>query len=252
MRLRRLDLSRYGIFTDHEIDFDTSSPGAPDLHVIYGPNEAGKSTALSGFLDLLFAFEHRSRYGFAHGYDAMRVEADLEIGGETRRFARIRKRQGSLLDGSGQPASEGVLSNALGGMNRDAYKEMFSLDDDTLEAGGEAILRSEGDLGQLLFAAGAGITELREVLGRLRGVADGFHRGRARNTGLHKLKTQLGELATEKKRLDVAASAYARLTEERERAKEAYDEATAARARLETERDDAERRLDNKRTAQER
>ena len=88
MRLRRLDLSRYGIFTDHEIDFGAPTPGAPDLHVIYGPNEAGKSTALSGFLDLLFAFEHRSRYGFAHGYDAMRVEADLEIGNETRRFAR--------------------------------------------------------------------------------------------------------------------------------------------------------------------
>ncbi len=243
MRLRRLDLSRYGIFTDHEIDFGAPAPGAPDLHVIYGPNEAGKSTALSGFLDLLFAFEHRSRYGFAHGYDAMRVEADLEIGSETHRFARIRRRQGSLLDGNGQPASEGVLSNALGGMNRDAYREMFSLDDDTLEAGGEAILRSEGDLGQLLFAAGAGITELHGILGRLRGVADGFHRGRARNTGLHELKVRLGELETEKKRLDIAASAYARLTEERDREKEAYDEAAAARARLETGRDDAERRL---------
>lgn len=243
MRLRRLDLSRYGIFTDHEIDFGAPSPGAPDLHVIYGPNEAGKSTALSGFLDLLFAFEHRSRYGFAHGYDAMRVEADLEIGSETRRFARIKRRQGSLLDRSGQPVSEGVLANALGGMNRETYQAMFSLDDDTLEAGGEAILRSEGDLGELLFSAGAGLVELREILDRLRQDAEGFHKKRAQNTRLRALMNRLRELGEKRKELDIAASAYARLTEEHNRAKEAYDEATATRAKMETERDNAERCL---------
>ena len=30
---------------------------APDLHIVYGPNETGKSTALGGFLDLLFGIE---------------------------------------------------------------------------------------------------------------------------------------------------------------------------------------------------
>ena len=37
---------------------------------------------------------------------------------------------------------------------------MFSLDDDTLEDGGESILASKGDLGQLLFSASAGLSDL--------------------------------------------------------------------------------------------
>lgn len=54
MRVNRLDLTRYGIFTDHSICFGERSSRASDLHLIYGPNESGKSTALAAFLDLLF------------------------------------------------------------------------------------------------------------------------------------------------------------------------------------------------------
>ena len=53
MRLNRLDLTRYGKFTGHSIDFGVPESGRPDLHIVYGPNEAGKSTALAAFLDLL-------------------------------------------------------------------------------------------------------------------------------------------------------------------------------------------------------
>ena len=119
MRLRRLNLLRYGLFSGQKIDFGESAEGKPDLHVIYGPNEAGKSTALAGFLDLLFAFKQRSRYGFKHGYEAMRMEADIEIGGKEHHFVRIRRRQGSLLDGSDRQIPDGLLINALGGMNRE-------------------------------------------------------------------------------------------------------------------------------------
>ena len=45
MRIRKLGLRRYGKFTDAVIDFGERSAGAPDLHIVYGPNEAGKSTA---------------------------------------------------------------------------------------------------------------------------------------------------------------------------------------------------------------
>ena len=61
MRLNRLDLTRYGKFTDRSLDFGAPAPGKADLHIVYGPNEAGKSTALSAFLDLLFGIEPRSQ-----------------------------------------------------------------------------------------------------------------------------------------------------------------------------------------------
>ena len=53
MRLRRLDLVRYGKFTDRSLDFGRRPERGPDLHLVYGPNEAGKSTSISAWLDLL-------------------------------------------------------------------------------------------------------------------------------------------------------------------------------------------------------
>ena len=85
MRLQRLDLTRYGKFTDHSLDFGPRVAGRPDLHIVYGPNEAGKSTALSAILDLLYGIEMRSRYGFLHPYATMRIGAVLETAPGTGR-----------------------------------------------------------------------------------------------------------------------------------------------------------------------
>ena len=243
MRLRRLGLSRYGMFTDHTIDFGKRIADGPDLHIVYGPNEAGKSTALAGFLDLLFGIELQSRYSFLHGYETMRIESDLEINEQTHRLVRVRKTTASLLNEHGQSVADGVIANALGGMDRRAYKAMFSLDDDTLEGGGEEILRSEGNLGQLLFATSAGLIELSKTLKQLREDTRKFHRGRARNTELYKLKAELLRLDKEKKELDTVASAFTRLITDRDQAKSAYDKALSARAKFETERENAERRI---------
>ena len=244
MRLRLLNLPRYGLFTDQEIDFGPAPTGsAPDLHVIYGPNEAGKSTLLAGFLDLLFGIGQRSDYGFLHGYDAMRVEADLEIDGEALRFVRTKKRRGSLRDGNDRPIAEGVLASGLSGIDRETYKAMFSLDDDTLEAGGEEILNSKGDLGQILFESSAGLVELSEALKRLRNGTESFHKGQTKNTILYELKSQLNALADRKRDIDMAADVYARLVTERNRTQTEYDDATAEVARLETIKANAERRL---------
>lgn len=57
MRLNRLDLIRYGRFDGAEIRFPRHTDGTRDVTVIYGPNEAGKSTAFSGYLELLFGMK---------------------------------------------------------------------------------------------------------------------------------------------------------------------------------------------------
>ncbi|MBB4286118.1 ATP-binding protein [Roseospira goensis] len=226
MRLRRLDLTRYGTFTDHALDFGPAGDG-PDLHVVYGPNEAGKSTALAGFLDLLYGIHHQSPYGFRHDYKAMEVGALLEWNGQERAFTRIKARQGSLRDGHGQPVGETALGVALGGIDRDAYRTMFSLDDDTLEQGGEDILNSRGDLGQLLFAASAGLSGLSRVLDDLGQEADRFHRKRAHKTDLAEARRALEALEAERKALDVQASEYARRVRERDEARAGYEAALA-------------------------
>lgn len=212
MRIRRLDLTRYGKFTNHTLDFGERPVGQPDLHILYGPNEAGKSTTLAAFLDLLFGIEQQTRYSFLHQGPTMRIGAVLEIGGKTLPVARIKTRANSLLDGADQPIPEAVLQAGLGGLGREAYRSMFSLDDETLVEGGESILASQGDLGELLFSTSAGLTSLSKRLKGLQDSADTFIRT-ARTGRLFDLRRQLDQLEADRRAIDVQAPDYARRVE---------------------------------------
>lgn len=243
MRLRQLDLVRYGKFTDHAIDFGEKADEGPDFHIVYGLNEAGKSTALSAYLDLLFGIEERSRYGFLHQYGAMEVGAILEVAGTRHQLRRVKQRTGSLRDVSGQPAGEAVLSGALSGLTRDAYRMMFSLDDQTLEDGGNAILESKGDLGELLFSASAGLVDLSMALAVVATEADRIFRKRASSTEIAGLKRRLAELKVERDRIDVQASVHAGLVADLRRAEKAYDEAVRERGTLKARQDELGRMM---------
>ena len=242
MRLRRLHLTRYGKFTDHSIDFGEQVKGRPDLHIVYGPNESGKSTALAAFLDLLFGIEARSGFNFLHPYSAMRIGASLEFADGVHEVARIKRAQNSLLDGNDRPIGEGIIAGQLGGIDRDSYRAMFSLDDDTLEAGGESILASQGDLGQLLFSASAGLAELSQTLISLRSEADGFYRYHAHGGELSNLKARLASLRDERERIDTAASRYAQLVEARDHSRApACNGAIATRTAIQSRMDEIQR-----------
>jgi uncharacterized protein YhaN len=229
MRIVRLDLTRYGIFTDHSICFGERTGDGPDLHVIYGPNEAGKSTTHTAYLDLLFGIDGRSRYNFLHPYPTMRIGGAIEIDGAAHEFVRTKRPQNSLLDGGGNPISDRAILGELGGIDRASYTTMFSLDDDTLEKGGDSILASKGDLGQLLFAASSGLSDLTQKLVDLGVEADGFYKIRGRGGELADLKAQLADLKSRREAVDTVATAYAKLVDERDRAGAQYDEAMVAR-----------------------
>lgn len=238
MRLRRLDLIRYGKFTDRTIDFGPKPESGPDLHIVFGLNEAGKSTALSGYLDLLFGIEERSRYNFLHEYGAMRIGGVLEFDGAEHTFTRTKQRNNSLLNATGQPVSEVAITAHLAGLSRDAYATMFSLDDETLEAGGKSILESRGDLGKLLFTASAGLGHASDILSALEAEADGLYRKQAHGTELALLKKRLADLKSHRDQIDTLASTYESLEADRLDAAEKYDrnitERSVLSARLDT------------------
>ena len=234
MRLRRLNLARYGKFTDETIDFGERVEGEPDLHIVYGPNEAGKSTAFAGFLDLLFGIEMQSRYGFLHPYATMRVGGCLELSIGRRELVRTKGRQLTLRDAGNAPVTEGLILGELGGLDRNAYRTMFSLDDDTLEAGGKSILASNGELGQLLFSASAGLADLSRTLLDLRLETDGFTKPNARSGELHQLKAELATLKQERDAIDTLASEYNRLAAAKDLAASRYDAALDEHAQAQT------------------
>lgn len=236
MRLNRLDLTRYGKFTNRVINFGHRPDSGPDLHLIYGPNEAGKSTALAAFLDLLFKIGNH--FNFLHDYDAMRVGASLEFDGHAHEFIRIKRNRNDLLDGNGLPISEAIISGQLGGIDRQSYRAMFSLDDETLEAGGESILASKGDLGQLLFSASTGLADLSRTLTDLRAEADGYYRFHARTGELQTLKASLAALKTQREQIDTIASDYAQLVATRDRVLVQYNDAIANRTAIQSRMDE--------------
>lgn len=223
MRLNRLDLVRYGKFTDHLVEFGDKQAGRPDFHLIYGPNEAGKSTILSAFLDLLFGIEVRTKYDFLHDKAVMRIAARLDLMSGTKDFIRVKKAQNSLLDAAGRALLEHEIAGDFGGIDRASYRNMFSLDDESLESGGEDIIASKGDVGQLLYAASAGIADLSKILAGIRGEADEFYKKGGRSHALHTLKQTLDELKKQREEIDISAADHARLVDEKSKLKAIYE-----------------------------
>ena len=146
-----------------------------------------------------------------------------------------------MFDENSEPLPDGLLSTALGGLSREAYEAMFSLDDVTLEEGGESILASQGDLGQLLFSASAGLAGFSKALTALRQITDSFTRPLGRGTELAALKEELVQLGKSRDEIDIRANEYARLVEQRDNATVMYQTLLGDRARIDTSIEKMER-----------
>lgn len=160
MRLRRLSLHRYGHLTDAEIIF----PDAPDLHVVVGPNEAGKSTALAAIGDALFRFPSRTQADFLHAANKLSVGVEVQArDGRTASFIRRKGNKDTLCDDAGNLLPESAIAAFLGGATRDRFKNVFGLDGATLREGGKKILDGKGDAGDTIMSAYAGVHNYRQV-----------------------------------------------------------------------------------------
>lgn len=94
MKILSLDLIAYGPFTDTVIDLAAGTQG---LHIVYGPNEAGKSSALRALRHLLYGIPERSPDAFRHPFAKMRIGAVLKSArGDVLEVLR-RKGRGSTL-----------------------------------------------------------------------------------------------------------------------------------------------------------
>lgn len=209
IRLRQLSLDFFGGFTGKQFDFGPRRDvGTPDFHVIYGPNEAGKTTTMEGYLRLLYGFPHREPYDFLHQRKNLRVSGLLDIDGTESAFTRLPTRDPSLRDAHGQELPNSALQAHLSGLSEEDYRNLLCLDDLTIEKGGEEITRAKGDIGRLLFSAAAGISELSDVLDNVREEADGLYRKRASSTRLAALKKEHTEVEKQIREIDVSASQY--------------------------------------------
>lgn len=169
MRFAKLALERYGRFEGCELSFPAAQQ---DLHIVYGANEAGKTTALAAISDLLFGFPTRSPYNFLFDYSLLRVGALIEEAPVSLACRRRKAGGATLVDANDGLLDEGPLLAMLRGQTRDTFRLSFSLDQEGLRRGGRAMVEAKNDLGQALFAAGSGLTAVAEELARIEAEAD--------------------------------------------------------------------------------
>lgn len=166
MRLLTLALEKYGMFTGRTVSF------APDarVHVVFGPNESGKTTALSAVTDLLYGIEERRgaddrrRFNFQHANSDVRIGAEI-VGRDGRQFAFRRRygRRNTVVDANDKPLPDDTLEPWLVGVSRSVFEHTFGLSQQGLRAGGEAMLQADGEIGRSLFAAASGLTGLANL-----------------------------------------------------------------------------------------
>ncbi|QGZ65045.1 ATP-binding protein [Paraburkholderia acidisoli] len=159
MRLKQLDLIKYGKFTDSTLSFPRASF---DFHVIVGPNEAGKSTVRTAVSELLFGMRLQTPLDFLHGTPELRLGGVLENGGETHAFHRARGRN-SLRSPLDDKLPDDFLAALLDGASKEFFEQMFGLDHARLVEGGRSILDASDKLGQVLFESAAGVGSLGPV-----------------------------------------------------------------------------------------
>lgn len=183
MKLLELELTNFGALVHRKLVFDRE---APALHLIYGPNEAGKSTTLRAILGLLYDLPHQSADARVFGSEGLRIRARLrDDSGAELSVARVKGRKASLRGMADEPIDESRLAAMLGGLPQSVFRTMFGLDHERLRQGGEQLRLGRGELGESLFQAGLGGAGVHSLLQTLRQEAEELFRPTGRRPALN-------------------------------------------------------------------
>ncbi|MBI4777125.1 MAG: AAA family ATPase [Deltaproteobacteria bacterium] len=225
MRLCRIDLQAFGPFSDLSLDL---SGGREGVHIIYGPNEAGKSSALRALSSLLYGIPRDTSDNFIHANPDLRIGACLRRSDGTEvRFIRRKGNKNTLLDAGENPLDDRTLEPFLGGVPLEIFKTMFGISHSELVRGGNEIVAGGGDLGEALFSAGMGGARLRRILEDLDSEADQLFRPRGQNQTVNANVREYLELSKRMKEMSLSSSDW-------QHHSKAWQEALAGKKDLET------------------
>ncbi|MBV5272746.1 MAG: AAA family ATPase, partial [Lamprocystis purpurea] len=165
MKILDLHLRAFGPFTDCDLDL---SGGQQGLHLIFGPNEAGKSSALRALRALLYGIPERTGDDFLHDRQDLRVGGRLRgSNGAEVHCIRRKGRKNTLLDSDGKTLPDDTLAPLLAGVDDRLFERLFGIDHEGLVSGGQALLAERGREAEALFGSGLGGVNLNAVLRRL-------------------------------------------------------------------------------------
>ena len=107
MKLLELEIENFGRFSDERLQL-----GQSGFQLIYGPNEAGKSTLLQLIRELLFGFRHQNPYAWDRHAGEMAATACVELAdGRRVRFFRLGNREAQVNQRGGACGCQGEQHN---------------------------------------------------------------------------------------------------------------------------------------------
>ena len=194
MKIRQLHINRFGHFNECDLDF----PG-DGLQVIYGPNEAGKTTLLEFLRGLLFDFPARTPYDFG-GQGEMAGVATLEL--RDGRAVELRRRKGNKdkvaikLDGQPTDLDDAGWLRLLDHADRGLFESVFAFGLDQLSQG-EATLKHESLQSALFGGSLGGMSSPDKVVAELSRQADDMFKKGGSKPAINALLAELKRLAKE-------------------------------------------------------
>ncbi|WP_438448646.1 AAA family ATPase [Gorillibacterium sp. sgz5001074] len=227
MIIRQIRAEGFGALRDRTVELEGP------VTVLYGPNEAGKSTLLQLIRAVLFGFPSRSqsseRYepvgGRAHGglleletQAGERVRVVRYAGGDTAGGRGRNPSAGTLrvIFRDGTEGSEELLRQLLGGVTAEQFRNLFAF---TLTELQELRTLTSGELGGFLHSAGLGVraSAVAETERRLAQELEARFRPRGKNQGIGRLLAEADRLEAEWRRSLAAAGRYNAMADELER-----------------------------------
>ena len=203
MRLETLRLIAYGPFTDKPLDFGSQ------FTIVYGRNEAGKTSALRALRDGLFGIPGQTADAFLHPYANLRIGVALSANDNRLEFVRRKGRTQTLRTPDDVAVVEDhVLERMLHGLTRDAFESMFGISHEALRSGGHELAEGRGEIGQLLFASAAGMASLQTMLLQLDQEAGELYAPRASSKAINQSLRQIHECDQELRRKQVGIARF--------------------------------------------
>ncbi len=154
MKILKVRIDGFGHFSGYELSL------SPGMNLLFGQNEAGKSTLLSFIRAVLFGFERRTS---PNRYEPTRGEGpyggELELSTHfgplwVKRHGGRKRYEGELLlrDGENRVQPERRLAEALGQVSKELFCQVFAFGLDELSSFEN--LAAQGGVSEALFAAG--------------------------------------------------------------------------------------------------
>jgi uncharacterized protein YhaN len=219
VRIDCIELIRFGHFAGRRIDLPAANP---DYYLVYGDNEAGKSTLLRGISALFFGVPSRTLDAHSCRGSEIRIGATISHGQRSFSFRRRKGTSGTLLSIEEAQIQDDALAPFVRELDQERFERFFGLNHQRLREGGEELLRGKGDIGSALFQA-TGLLDLRNLLDQLDEEAKELFSAKSRTKTISRAIDEYKEARSEARRLAISAVMVKQKQTELDAAKETLE-----------------------------